>query len=125
MNDILVKIICAAAMLSAPIFIFAENVPARAAHVERIDLGNELTVQGEFRPYTEVELHSKAAGFLKQINVDVGDQVKAGQSLATLEVPELKDELEHAKAAVLRTGADHKNTRLLTVSYFRTSVQLF
>ena len=90
----------------------AQTVSIPAGRVERTDLGNELVVQGEFRPYTEVELHSKVTGFLKEIKVDAGDQVKAGQRLATLEVPELKDELEHAKATEERAKADYKNAHL-------------
>jgi len=53
--------------------------------------------------------------------VDFGDRVKAGQLLATLEVPELKDDLDHARAAKQRAEADYKDahlvyTRLLAVN---------
>ena len=33
-----------------------------------------------------------------EMKVDIGDRVKAGQLLATLEVPELRDELHNAIA---------------------------
>ena len=44
--------------------------------------------------------------------MDFGDQVKAGQLLATLEVPELQDELNSAIAAEQHAAADYKNAHL-------------
>ena len=37
----------------------------------------------------EVELHAKVSGYIRKINVDIGDRVSVGQVLARLEVPEL------------------------------------
>ena len=92
-----------------------------AATVKREDLYKAVTIPAEFRPYMEVELHAKVSGYLSQMNVDFGDRVKAGQLLATLEVPELKDDLDHARAAKQRAEADYKDahlvyTRLLAVN---------
>ena len=83
-----------------------------SATVTREDLYNELTIPAEFRPYQEVELHAKVAGYLQQINVDFGDQVKAGQLIATLEVPELGDDLAHAMAEEQRAQADYNDSHL-------------
>jgi RND family efflux transporter MFP subunit len=99
------------------------TVRASAVAVARViheDLYNEVTIPGEFRPYLKVELHAKVSGYVDQINVDIGDQVKAGQLLARLEVPELRDELARAKAVEQRAEADYKDahlvyTRLLAV----------
>jgi len=71
--------------------------------VERRQLGNTLTIAGEFRPFQDVEVHAKVAGYIQKINVDVGDHVKEGQVLAVLEVPELAAELSGADAAVRRS----------------------
>lgn len=94
--------------------------PVAVARVARADLFNEITIPAEFRPYLQVELHAKVSGYVDQINVDIGDQVKARQLLATLEVPELRDELNRAVAAEKRAAADYKDahlvyTRLLAV----------
>lgn len=78
------------------------------ARIERCDLVRELTVQAEFRPMQEVDLHAKVAGFLKTILVDVGDRVDEGQLIAELEVPELNADLEHARAGVNRSDAEVK-----------------
>jgi RND family efflux transporter MFP subunit len=65
-----------------------------------------LVLTAEFKPYQEVDVMAKIAGFVKQINVDVGDRVKQGQLLATLEIPEMADDLRRADAAVVRARAE-------------------
>lgn len=87
--------------------------PIAVARATREDLFSEVTVPAEFRPYLQVELHAKVSGYVDQINVDIGDQVKAGQLLARLEVPELRDELARAKAAEKRADADYKDAHLV------------
>ncbi len=48
-----------------------------------------LTLQGEARPFFEVTLYAKVAGFLRDLKVDKGDHVKKNQLLATITAPEL------------------------------------
>ena len=76
--------------------------PARAAvvQVRRVPLSNMLSIAGEFLPYQEVELHAKIAGYIKNIDVDIGDHVHRGQVLAVLEIPELTAQLQSASASV-------------------------
>jgi RND family efflux transporter MFP subunit len=80
--------------------------------VDREDLYRDITIPAEFRPYNEVELHAKVSGYVKRINVDIGDKVKAGELLAVLEIPELQDELDRALAAQQRAAADYKDAHL-------------
>ncbi len=82
---------------------------ASVAPVTRGDLSSTLTVAGEFQPYQEVELHAKVSGYIRRINVDIGDRVKNGQVIATLEVPELnaqvagsEAEVRHSQSEILR-----------------------
>jgi RND family efflux transporter MFP subunit len=70
------------------------------ARVTRGDVAQVLTVTADFRPFQEIDVHAKVAGYLKSINVDVGDRVHAGQLLAVLEIPELQDDLQQAEAGV-------------------------
>ena len=86
---------------------------AGVAKVTREDLYKQVTIAAEFRPYAEVALHAKVSGYVKKMNVDFGDQVKAGQLLATLEVPELQDELHNAQAAQQKAEADYTNAHLI------------
>jgi RND family efflux transporter MFP subunit len=82
------------------------------ARVDREDLYKEITIPAEFRPYTEVDLHAKVSGYVKEMLVDFGDRVKAGQLLAVLEVPELGDEFDRAVAAHARAVADYRDAHL-------------
>jgi RND family efflux transporter MFP subunit len=76
------------------------DTPAAVVRVERRNLGNTLTIAGEFKPFQDVDVHAKVAGYIKVIYVDVGDHVKEGQTLAVLEIPELAAQLAGADAAV-------------------------
>ncbi len=66
-----------------------------------------MTFQGEFTPFQDVLIHAKVSGYVNPIRVDIGDRVKAGDLLATLEVPELKDQLEGARATERSARTEH------------------
>ena len=75
---------------------------APVAAVKRGNIGDTLTIAGAFKPFQEVDIHAKVSGYVRTMNVDVGDHVKEGQVLAVLEVPELAAELSGAEASVRR-----------------------
>lgn len=85
-----------------PIATSAETVAA-VAHTERRSVGITLTIAGEFKPFQDVDVHAKVAGYIKVIYVDVGDHVQAGQTIAVLEIPELAAQLAGADAGVRRS----------------------
>ena len=76
-------------------FLAAEQKPPASAPIPtalvapatRGNLASTLTVAGQFQPYQEVELHAKVSGYIRRINVDIGDHVHNGEVIATLEVP--------------------------------------
>lgn len=74
--------------------------------VTRKNLSQGLTLAAEFRPYQEINLYAKVAGYLKTITVDVGDRVRQGQVIATLEVPEFQNDLVQAAASKTRSEKD-------------------
>lgn len=76
--------------------------PAAVMLVERKPISDLITLSGEFRPFQEVDVHAKIAGYIRKIYVDVGDHVKSGETLAVLEVPELSAQVQGADAAVRR-----------------------
>jgi RND family efflux transporter MFP subunit len=78
----------------------ADIPPAAVVCAERHNVGSTLAIAGEFKPFQDVDVHAKVAGYIRQIYVDVGDHVKEGQMLAVLEVPELAAQLTGAEAAV-------------------------
>ena len=79
---------------------------AAVARVERYTIANTLKISGEFKPFQDVDVHAKVAGYIKTIYVDVGSHVKQGHTLAILEVPELAAQLAGADAAVRRAGEE-------------------
>ncbi len=79
------------------------EVVAPVARVQRGTIDNSLTISGTFKPFQEVDVHAKVAGYIRTIYVDVGSHAKDGQTLAVLEVPELAAEFAGASAAVRRS----------------------
>jgi len=84
----------------------AEIPTVAVAKASSADLSHGLVLTAEFKPYQEVDVMAKVAGYIKEINVDVGDRVRQGQLLATLEIPEMADDLKRADAAVVRARAE-------------------
>jgi RND family efflux transporter MFP subunit len=74
--------------------------------VDRTVVAQEAVFDAELRPFQEISLHSRVGGYLESLKVDAGDLVKAGQLIATVEVPELKDEILHAEAMLRRSQAE-------------------
>jgi RND family efflux transporter MFP subunit len=70
------------------------------APVQRGPIAHSLQAPAEFRPYQEIDVHAKIAGYVRKIYVDIGDHVRTGQLLAVLEIPELQDEVTQASAEV-------------------------
>jgi RND family efflux transporter MFP subunit len=81
------------------------------ARVTRGDIAQSLTIPAEFRPFQEIEVHAKVAGYLKSISVDVGDRVQSGQLLAVLEIPELQEEIKQDAAAVNRASEEVRRSQ--------------
>ncbi|MBI4464398.1 MAG: efflux RND transporter periplasmic adaptor subunit [Acidobacteria bacterium] len=84
----------------------AKVINVAVVKATRDDLSRDLVLAAEFRPYQEIDVHAKVAGYLKEIFVDVGDRVKKGQLLATLEIPETAEELRQAEAIEKRSEAE-------------------
>jgi RND family efflux transporter MFP subunit len=70
------------------------------------NLSHGMVLTAEFKPYQEIDVMAKVAGYIREIKVDVGDRVRQGQLLATLEIPEMADDLKRADAAVVRARAE-------------------
>jgi RND family efflux transporter MFP subunit len=73
----------------------AATIPtAQVAAAQRGDISHVLTLAGQFQPYQVVDVHPKVSGYMAHINVDIGNVVHRGQTIAVLEVPELKAQLQ-------------------------------
>jgi len=76
----------------------AAGTRIRVAEVTPSAPERTITLPGEVRPYSSVTLYAKISGYLKAITVDKGDNVHAGQVLATIESPETERTYQAAAA---------------------------
>jgi RND family efflux transporter MFP subunit len=88
------------------------DIPTVAVvRASRMDLSNDLILTAEFEPFQEVDVMAKVSGYIRQIKVDIGDRIQEGQLLATLEIPEMQDDLTRAAAAIEEAGAELATAR--------------
>ena len=86
------------------------EVSVAVAKAARKTLEQHLTVSSELVPFQEIDVYAKESGFVKELNVDYGTHVKAGQVMAVLEIPELQLQLQADDAAI--KAADDQVKRL-------------
>jgi RND family efflux transporter MFP subunit len=93
----------------------AANASARplvpVAKAARADLANEVVLTAEFEPFQQVDVMAKVSGYVRSIKVDIGDRVREGQVMATLEIPEMEDDLARAAAATSQAEAEIATAR--------------
>src|SRR6478735_5502099 len=65
-------------------------------------LSSYARLPGQLNPFNEVNLFPKVNGFVKQVLVDRGSQVRKGQLLLTLEAPEMESQLQAANSRYLQ-----------------------
>jgi RND family efflux transporter MFP subunit len=85
----------------------AETTPVvPVVKAARADLTNDIKLTAEFEPYQEIDVMAKVSGYVSAIRVDIGDRVAEGALLATLEIPEMKNDLARADATIQAAEAD-------------------
>jgi RND family efflux transporter MFP subunit len=72
---------------------------ARSPRKEALDL------PGNIQAMTEAPVLARADGYVKQRVADIGDRVRAGQTLAIIETPELDDQVRQAAASLEQARA--------------------
>jgi multidrug efflux pump subunit AcrA (membrane-fusion protein) len=74
-------------------------------------------------PLEQADLYAKVAGYVTEVSVDIGDHVKAGQTLAATENPELESEIVAAEAT-LRAKREMANAAKASVEQSKTTQQV-
>jgi RND family efflux transporter MFP subunit len=69
------------------------------------EMDRTSTQPGSVRAFESVQLYAEASGYLKTLNVDIGDSVKKGQVLAEVAVPDLRKQVDQYRAAVKQAKA--------------------
>src|SRR5689334_12240964 len=72
-----------------------------------------LALPGDVQAFNSAPIYSRVSGYLKAWYADIGAQVKAGQVLATIDVPDQDQQLAQAKADLNTAEA---NQRLAAVT---------
>jgi RND family efflux transporter MFP subunit len=70
--------------------------------------GQDLVLPGETAAWYETTIYARVNGYVAEWLVDIGDRVKKGQILATIETPELNAELQAARAQLKTSEAQVK-----------------
>lgn len=78
----------------------AKNMPkpVETFVLSKAKMATELRLPGELIAYQQVDLYAKVNSFVKDLKVDIGSQVKAGQLLIELEAPEIASQLLAAES---------------------------
>ncbi len=76
--------------------------------VAKISLGqasSKLELPGTVQAFQQTPIFARTAGYVSKRYVDIGDHVRAGQILATIEDPQTRQSLDQAKATLLQLQA--------------------
>jgi RND family efflux transporter MFP subunit len=67
-----------------------------------------LTLPGNVQPFNRAAIFARVNGYVKSWDHDIGTAVKAGQVLATIDAPDLDQQLSQAKATLASVRANHQ-----------------
>jgi RND family efflux transporter MFP subunit len=85
------------------------TVTVGVTKVVKKSLGRDITLSSELVPFQEIDVYAKESGYVKDLKVDYGTHVKAGQVMAILEIPELQAQLQEDQAEI--TNANNQVQR--------------
>jgi RND family efflux transporter MFP subunit len=71
------------------------------------DAEQSLILPGNIQPYYKAAIYARVNGYLKNWSKDIGAQVKAGEALASIEAPDLDQQLAQAKATFASAKANY------------------
>ena len=78
----------------------------------RAATASELLLPGTLQPFVDTPIYARTNGYLAKWLVDIGDTVKAGQTLATIDSPEVDQELNQGKANLEQARANLELARV-------------
>ena len=87
------------------------SVNVQLIHPRRGEITRSVTLPGNVAAWQQATLYAKVGGYLKTITVDKGDEVKAGDLLADIEVPELLADIAKTRAEVEVSDIDYRRVK--------------
>jgi RND family efflux transporter MFP subunit len=86
----------------------AQAVPTVVlAKLVRGDAEQRLILPGSLQPYSKATIYARVNGYVKSWDKDIGAPVKAGEVLASVEAPDLDQQLAQARATLASAKANH------------------
>jgi RND family efflux transporter MFP subunit len=82
--------------------------PVDVVAAKAVTTGQDLVLPGQTAAWYETTIYARVNGYVAKWLVDIGDHVKKGQVLATIETPELDAELSAARAQLQSSEAQVK-----------------
>jgi RND family efflux transporter MFP subunit len=98
--------------------------PVRAARVEEASVVHTVRTVGTLAPRDEVRLAFKTGGVVDRVEVEAGDRVQKGQSLASLKRAEVDASVEQASASLDKARRDLDRGRQLRIDEVATQEQV-
>jgi RND family efflux transporter MFP subunit len=92
------------------------------AKLTRGDAEQRLILPGDIQPYNKAAIYARVSGYLKSWEQDIGAKVTTGQLLASIEAPDLDQQLAQAKATLASAKASY-DIAALTASRYDVLVQ--
>jgi RND family efflux transporter MFP subunit len=102
---ILVRFFHAHAVAVAGETAYSAPPPVDVVFARPATAGQDLVLPGETAAWFETTIYARVNGYVAKWLVDIGDHVKKGQVLATIETPELDAELQAARAQLKASEA--------------------
>jgi len=85
--------------------------PKRAAPAQ------EIVLPGNIQPFISSPIYARTDGYLKKWYFDIGAHVKAGQLLATIQAPEIDEQLAQARSTLNTAEANLKLAQITNERY--------
>ncbi|SEW07368.1 efflux RND transporter periplasmic adaptor subunit [Chitinophaga arvensicola] len=98
-----------------------QRVQVKIIHLQKSQLDASLKLPGEIKPFQFADLYAKVNSYVKNVNVDLGSQVTAGQVLATLDAPEMNTQLLEAQSRLHTKEAMFRASRATYERLLKTS----
>jgi RND family efflux transporter MFP subunit len=93
-----------------------QAVTVGVTRVVKKTVSRQITLSSELVPFQEIDVYAKESGYVQKLDVDYGTHVRVGQTMATLEIPELQAQMQQDQAEIKNaidqvSRADHELKR--------------
>ena len=89
------------------------RIPVQTTFVKKVEMSRIIHTYGRLSSEKEIRLSFKTGGIIKKIYADEGQEVKKGQILASLDLSEIKAQVDQARSAFLKAERDFNRVEQL------------